>query len=154
VEYRFETLLICLQIWLDTDAEKSYEIQRQEADYATRTGDQTSYFGLYRRIVTELAAHWSFDKAADLNVLDICMAPGGFSKVILRTYPKAKVYGLSLPFEKGGHRLSYGEFRDLKNRFEVHFCDITMLAACSGNPELVPMRNTLARFCPSIHIET
>jgi hypothetical protein len=131
-----------------TEAEKSYEIQRQEADYATRTGNQTRYFDLYRHIVTELATHWSFDKTADLKVLDICMAPGGFSKVILRTYPKAKVYGLSLPFDKGGHRLSYEEFRDLKDRFEVHFCDITMLAACFGNPELATNEKYPGLFLP------
>ena len=39
----------------------------------------------------------------DTRVLDICMAPGGYTIAALKYNPKAKVYALTLPEEQGGH---------------------------------------------------
>ena len=67
----------------------------------------------------------------DAQVLDICMAPGGYSASALKYSPHARVSGLTLPVAQGGHRLliPYGP-RDA--RVSVRFVDITMLATEAG----------------------
>ena len=67
----------------------------------------------------------------DAQVLDICMAPGGYSASALKYSPHARVSGLTLPSTKGGHemRLPYGR-KDA--RVSVRFVDITMLATEIG----------------------
>ncbi|KZF23269.1 hypothetical protein L228DRAFT_237850 [Xylona heveae TC161] len=62
----------------------------------------------------------------DMQVLDLCMAPGGFAAAVLKQNPRAQVAGISLPLEDGGHKLRvlFG-IRD--SRVKVMFRDITML---------------------------
>lgn len=65
------------------------------------------------------------------EVLDICMAPGGYSASALKYSPHAHVTGITLPSYLGGHKvhIPYGP-RD--PRVSVHFTNITMLAAEFG----------------------
>ena len=65
------------------------------------------------------------------QVLDICMAPGGYSASALKYSPHARVSGLTLPVAQGGHRLviPYGR---MDARVSVRFADITMLATEIG----------------------
>lgn len=67
----------------------------------------------------------------DAQVLDICMAPGGYSASALRYSPHARVSGLTLPVAQGGHGLliPYGP---MDARVSVRFADITMLATEIG----------------------
>ena len=61
------------------------------------------------------------------NVLDLCMAPGGFTASVLKRNHKVKVCGVSLPPSQGGHEILLPNWQsDL--RIEVCFLDITMLA--------------------------
>lgn len=39
------------------------------------------------------------------RVLDLCMAPGGYTSSVLRFNPSAQVLGLTLPDSCGGHRV-------------------------------------------------
>merc|ERR1712230_270061 len=52
------------------------------------------------------------------------MAPGGFSKYLLDSYPRAKAFGISLPLASGGHQMLLN-LRD--PRVTVKFLDITLL---------------------------
>lgn len=75
--------------------------------------------------------------AADGNqsprVLDIGMAPGGFTQTVLRKHRDARIRGITLPSEMGGLRIMLPGWRDdLKVRIE--FADITMLANEMGRP--------------------
>ena len=38
-----------------------------------------------------------------MKVLDICMAPGGYTAAVLRFNPRAKAFAITLPMEQGGH---------------------------------------------------
>ena len=59
-----------------------------------------------------------------LQVLDLCMAPGGYSASALKYNPDAVLHGISLPLSQGGHGLL------LKHPgLNVVYTDITMLAA-------------------------
>ena len=67
----------------------------------------------------------------DAQVLDICMAPGGYSASALKYSPHARVSGLTLPVAQGGHKLLIPNGpRDA--RVSVRFADITMLATEIG----------------------
>ena len=65
------------------------------------------------------------------EVLDICMAPGGYSASALKHSSHACVSGITLPSSLGGHPIiiPYGRHDP---RVEVRFADITMLAAEYG----------------------
>jgi hypothetical protein len=59
-----------------------------------------------------------------INILDMCMAPGGFLKTTLNTNPGSHALTFSLPISCGGQRI-----RLPKNpSFEQRFLDTTLLA--------------------------
>lgn len=61
------------------------------------------------------------------EILDICMAPGGYSASALKFSPHARVSGITLPESLGGHPLLIKD-----SRVDVYYIDITMLAAEYG----------------------
>lgn len=65
------------------------------------------------------------------HMLDLCMAPGGYSRSLLDRHPKASVRGISLPSSLGGHNLRVKHGR-MDPRVQVQFMDITMLASEFG----------------------
>lgn len=62
------------------------------------------------------------------RVLDICMAPGGYSASALKYSPHARVSGISLPPSLGGHPLIIWHGTN-DPRVEVLFADVTMFAS-------------------------
>lgn len=48
-------------------------------------------------------------KTITLKVLDICMAPGGYSATVLKYNPYAQICGLSLSRSQGGHDHSFAK---------------------------------------------
>lgn len=67
----------------------------------------------------------------DPQILDLCMAPGGYTASALKYNPGAKVSAITLPREQGGHEVIVGYgWRD--PRVEVHFSDITLFATEFG----------------------
>ena len=62
-----------------------------------------------------------------LKVLDLCMAPGGYTASALKYNSAAAAYGITLPPDEGGHELLL-----LHPQSQVLFLDITMLAAEFG----------------------
>jgi 23S rRNA U2552 (ribose-2'-O)-methylase RlmE/FtsJ len=68
-----------------------------------------------------------------VKVLDLCMAPGGYTASALKYNPEAMACGVTLPRGKGGHELL------LKSpRSSVRFLDITMLASEFGVEKVPP----------------
>jgi 23S rRNA U2552 (ribose-2'-O)-methylase RlmE/FtsJ len=139
------------QVWADPYADKLYEIKRERLRQSSMNRNQSKIFEVYGDVVNELTAAFTnigllgngitgksttcegalnTATTSRVNVLDICMAPGGFAKVILDGYKNTYVYGLSLPPSQGGHYLIESEFiGGLQDRFEIQYLDITMLAA-------------------------
>ena len=66
-----------------------------------------------------------------LRVLDLCMAPGGYSASALRYNPEAALHGISLPPSQGGHELLLAH-----SELDVVYTDITMLASEFGVPTI------------------
>lgn len=44
-------------------------------------------------------------RGADMKVLDICCAPGGYTAAVLRHNPGCNAFAITLPTEQGGHPL-------------------------------------------------
>ena len=62
------------------------------------------------------------------QVLDLCMAPGGYTASALRYNPHASVSAISLPTALGGHEVLVSK-QYLEHRIDLRYLDITMLAA-------------------------
>jgi len=69
-------------------------------------------------------------------ILDLCMAPGGFSAAALHRNPAAIVRGISLPPGRGGHDMLLKNWSDIHPdaKIFVDFRDITLLAEEMGVP--------------------
>lgn len=82
------------------------------------------------------------------DILDMCMAPGGFLETALNFNPGAQALGLSLPLSKGGHKVLLPRRRGV----QLEFLDVTMLAADMGvsasdiPPDHVDAENFLPRY--------
>jgi 23S rRNA U2552 (ribose-2'-O)-methylase RlmE/FtsJ len=79
------------------------------------------------------------------KILDLCMAPGGFSAAALRLNPTAKLAGVTLPPKQGGHEVFLPMDGD---DVKVEFLDITLLAAVMGvsKEEIPPDHPDAANF--------
>jgi 23S rRNA U2552 (ribose-2'-O)-methylase RlmE/FtsJ len=62
------------------------------------------------------------------KILDLCMAPGGFTASVLKKNCDARVCGISLPISHGGHQMMLPGWQK-DSRIQVCFLDITMLGA-------------------------
>lgn len=87
------------------------------------------------------------------GVLDICMAPGGYSASALKYSPHARVSGITLPRSLGGHPLIIPYGRD-DPRVEVRFADITMLAAEYGIEDIPEDHPDVLNFSRTRHWAT
>ena len=69
-------------------------------------------------------------------ILDLCMAPGGFSAAALERNPSALLRGISLPRTLGGHEMLLRSWSDTDPEAStyVDFRDITLLAEEMGTP--------------------
>ena len=63
-----------------------------------------------------------------LQVLNLCMAPGGFTKEMLTSNETAYISGISLLPKDGGHCMEEKSLEGLNHRFQIQWLDITMLA--------------------------
>ena len=66
-----------------------------------------------------------------LRILDLCMAPGGFSASASKYNPEALIYGISLPQSQGGHEMLFESLN-----LQVLYLDVTMLAAEFGTTDI------------------
>ena len=73
------------------------------------------------------------DKGRSPRVLDIGMAPGGFSQTVLRKHRNARIRGITLPSKMGGLQIMLPRWTD-DLRIRIEFADITMLTNEIGRP--------------------
>ena len=61
-------------------------------------------------------------KDAGIKVLDICMAPGGFSAAIFKEHQDAKISAITLPKSQNGHDILLPDWKN-DRRLEFYFAD-------------------------------
>jgi len=65
-----------------------------------------------------------FPQQAGQRVLDVCMAPGAFTKYALGKNPRCVVDGITLPVESGGHEVLLGTSD--RHNLTISFTDLTL----------------------------
>lgn len=124
--------------WNNEQVHEHFQQEQRVADEASVSPRaRKGFYNLMQRIgeeIQEATGALSLPKSG-AEILDICMAPGGYSASALKHSPHAHVSGLSLPNTVGGHQLLI-PFGRRDPRIEIQFIDITMLAAEYGLSEL------------------
>ncbi|EFR04889.1 hypothetical protein MGYG_07891 [Nannizzia gypsea CBS 118893] len=133
-------------VWQSPAADKHFLKQREAADSAT-PALKKHFFGMMRGIGDQLQAAKHIipppRETKSFKVLDICMAPGGYSATVLKYNKYSRIYGLSLPEEEGGHQILLQNWRK-DPRVQILQMDITMLSTELGCPNLLPPDNPAA----------
>ncbi|KAM7208562.1 hypothetical protein V8F20_001243 [Naviculisporaceae sp. PSN 640] len=127
--------------WNNPKAAMHFVEERASADNPTESGKQKFYemtckIGddlltlLYgpRRIVVSPASQ----APKSISVLDLCMAPGGFSTAVLdrSSNDDVSIHGVTLPESLGGHPVRIPNWD--KRIADIQFLDVTMLASEMG----------------------
>jgi len=130
--------------WENPDGDTYFRKQRLAVDNASLIL-QNRLFDMMRSLGKEMDATTGafFCPHRYPHILDLCMAPGGYTASVLDRHPNASVRGISLPTSLGGHNLLVPH-DEMDPRVQVRLVDITMLASefgvCSddipyGHPE-------------------
>lgn len=131
--------------WENPDATAYFSRQKVRADTADST-DGHYFYQMMQNIGHELQRSTniltpSIQGIEALHVLDICMAPGGFTKAVLDINPNAKAHGISLPEDLGGHKLRLPADLAL-----VVYLDVTMLLEEYSDHPIPPIYPDPHRF--------
>lgn len=122
------------QGWKSQKADQYFANQRQRADHAD-VKLQKAFFKMMLEIGKELnKATPAFEFDLQSNVLDFCMAPGGFVRCILSLNSDAHVDSFSLPQDQGGHRVLLRNWTKDK-RISIRWSDVTMFGEEMGHLE-------------------
>ncbi|KAH6999452.1 hypothetical protein EDB80DRAFT_780171 [Ilyonectria destructans] len=140
--------------WQNKDATEHFENERRHADHPDEAR-KTQFYNMTCKIGQDLntatrilSSH--HHSSRNVAILDLCMAPGGFTTTALRYIPTGHVCGISLPASMGGHEVRVPNWK--KNKcLTIQFLDITMLAVEMGvdiNTEISVAHPDTGRFSP------
>ena len=88
-----------------TSGDEYFQKQRKIADDADLRVSR-GFFNLMQRIGDEMQKSTGVMSLANPGkILDLCMAPGGYSASVLKFNPQASISGATLPEMLGGHKL-------------------------------------------------
>ena len=113
-----------------------FKKQRRQADQASFK-DRKYFYDMMQRIgqqMQETTGALTIDHP-NPEVLDLCMAPGGYTASALKYNTQAHVCAITLPEDRGGHQV-FVPHGEQDPRVEVWETDITMLAAEYGVTEM------------------
>ncbi|KAL9615934.1 MAG: hypothetical protein Q9160_009134 [Pyrenula sp. 1 TL-2023] len=144
-----------LQGWANPEGDEHFQKKQDHADNAP-PHVQRMLYKMMQQIGDEMqAATQALSLSAlapnnrDIRVLDLCMAPGGYSKAILKYNPDATIKGISLPLASGGHKLLLSSDPTHRDQIQCSFLDITMLAPEMGVDTIPTLHPESAHFLPS-----
>ncbi|KAI5286186.1 hypothetical protein KEM54_006983 [Ascosphaera aggregata] len=121
---------LCNECWQDPKGDLWFQDRRKSADEAT-VQERFRFFHMMMEIGDELEAkHHVFSQlhrerstlGQNVKILDLCMAPGGYTASALKHLPFAKVCGITLDPELGGHPVLLRE-----GAATMEYLDLTML---------------------------
>ncbi|RDL42108.1 S-adenosyl-L-methionine-dependent methyltransferase [Venustampulla echinocandica] len=115
--------------WVENKAmgDAFFKRQRERADTADEEGEN-KFYNMMLQIADEMhEMTGAFDLTAHdeegIKVLDICMAPGGYTRAVLKKHKMAKCYAITLHPKDGGHIIRM----HTKLLAGLRFADVTML---------------------------
>ncbi|CAG8973509.1 hypothetical protein HYALB_00002834 [Hymenoscyphus albidus] len=114
-----------------------FKAQREKADNTDKVGEKR-FFVMMQQILDEMQGQTGFlnlpVRGEELHVFDICMAPGGYTAAVLKYYPTAKAFGVTLPEQDGGHAVLIPS----EALAGLKYMDVTMLINEFGDGGSVP----------------
>jgi 23S rRNA U2552 (ribose-2'-O)-methylase RlmE/FtsJ len=115
------------QGWANARGDEYFKQQRHRADNAGKD-DALKFYMMMQQIGDELqestkALSQPSNGADGIKILDLCMAPGGYTASALKYNPGATAFGITLPPAQGGHEVLLSSPKS-----SILFLDITMLA--------------------------
>ena len=115
--------------WNNPEGDTHFKSQRQLADNPSWK-ERRGFYNMMQRIGDEMQAATGVLSLPEprAHVLDVCIAPGGYSASALKYSPHAQVKGITLNGNLGGHQMLI-PFGKRDPRVEVKFADVTMFAA-------------------------
>ncbi|KAG9248366.1 hypothetical protein BJ878DRAFT_412928 [Calycina marina] len=122
-----------------------FQAQRQSADASSLLGEKY-FFKMMIEIAREMHEQTSVlspnTASGKIKVLDVCMAPGGFTAAALEEHPRGELYAITLPKSMGGHQalVPMDKLRGLKE------LDITMLRELADGDEIPKTHPECANF--------
>jgi len=121
--------------WKNSKGDEHFQYQRQRADTATGKA-AARFYQMMQEIGDEMQAATGVfcqnNRSEDgVGILDLCMAPGGYTASALKYNPTAKAIGITLPPDKGGHEVFLNSYRST-----ILYHDITMFAKEFGVDEV------------------
>ncbi|KAI0999989.1 hypothetical protein K3495_g8208 [Podosphaera aphanis] len=135
--------------WSSEKGDEYFKKQRSAADHPKK-GLKKVFFSMMRQIGDELHKNTSAltpDSLGNegIQVLDICMASGGFSSTVLKVYDNARICGITLPRSQNGYDILLPNWKN-DPRLVVYFGDITMLVTEMGGVAIPPGHPDAANF--------
>ncbi|KZZ90326.1 Ribosomal RNA methyltransferase RrmJ/FtsJ [Ascosphaera apis ARSEF 7405] len=121
---------LCEKCWQDPRGDAWFEERRKCADTAD-VKERKNFYNMMLQIGIELESKTQvftrFHKELGsmgqrVKILDLCMAPGGYTASALKYLPLAKACGLTLPVNMGGHPVLL-----YKAASNIEYLDLTML---------------------------
>ncbi|KAJ5928261.1 hypothetical protein N7466_007217 [Penicillium verhagenii] len=123
------------EVWKSAEADKYYEGQKARAVVTVSEAQRTVFFNMMKVLGDKLQKIYNLipppAKRMSYDVLDLCMAPGGFTYTVLKSNRYAKVCAISLPPSEGGIEIYLDDWQN-NPRLKVELTDLTMLAGEIG----------------------
>ncbi|KAL2815204.1 hypothetical protein BDW59DRAFT_166877 [Aspergillus cavernicola] len=118
-----------------TPAGDTFFDARQETAKKTDRKTRDNFYHMTKQIGKQLVSVTDLlDLGTDTpRILDLCMAPGGFSATVKANLPDSRIDGLSLPVEIGGLQVMARSLCD-----DVILGDITMYVSEMGMDDEIP----------------
>lgn len=128
------------QGWNNPAADTHFENERSSADNPSEKQKDT-FYNMTCRIGNELNGFLGgpgngilslrSPPRQSLSVLDLCMAPGGFSTAVLNhnTHHDVSIHGVTLPVSMGAYEVRIPNWRSDPRIANIQFLDVTMLAS-------------------------
>lgn len=135
--------------WQDEETHRKFQKERERSKAADDEAKR-QFLNMNARILQHMDAETNI--LSILNevvgraplVLDLGMAPGGFSMAVLWRNNTANIRGISLPSSQGGHEIMLR--KDTCKGVRIKFLDVTMLAAEMGVADIPPSHPDAAAF--------
>lgn len=129
---------VLIKGWENPSGDTFFQNRRNKADTADGKARRVFYtmmkeigFEMNNATLALFLGGHHADSSAKAQVLDLCIAPGGYSAAVLELNPTASIDALTLPQNEGGHQVLI-HFGRRDPRVQILFTDITMLGTEFG----------------------
>ncbi|KAJ5646403.1 hypothetical protein N7490_002775 [Penicillium lividum] len=127
------------EVWKCLKADAYFKVQKERAVVDVSDEQKKGFYLMMTKIGDQLQMKEKLippvSKRMNFDVLDLCMAPGGFTATVLKNNRFAQVCAISLPRSEGGLEIYLPNWKENK-RVKVELVDLNILSTELGFPNL------------------